>query len=180
MRIEESNEHDFASIRSRRDWVSANGHLICQFVDAILADKLWVRVCHLVPDFKGSGAVGLNQHMRFLKYGNGHYFAPHQDGENRHAGARSCLSALLYLSGVEGKDCGGGTRFVSPDCPQVAGTGRCDRACEHCLDAPATAGCLLMFAQSLMHAGTEPIASEKFVAWQTRKTFFGACGVRSD
>ncbi|CAE7038427.1 unnamed protein product [Symbiodinium natans] len=148
---------------SRRDWVSANGHMISQFVDPVLADKLWSRVCHLVPSFKGLGAVGLNQHMRFLKYGKGHFFAPHQDGENRHGAARSLLSALLYLSGVDSNESGGGTRFISPECPEVARTGRCDRACDHCVDAPVAAGCLLVFAQSLVHAGTEPMSSDKFV-----------------
>ena len=145
--------------------------MISQFVDPVLADKLWSRVCHLVPSFKGLGAVGLNQHMRFLKYGKGHFFAPHQDGENRHGAARSLLSALLYLSGVDSNESGGGTRFISPECPEVARTGRCDRACDHCVDAPVAAGCLLVFAQSLVHAGTEPMSSDKFATWHMQSTF---------
>ncbi|CAE7528829.1 unnamed protein product [Symbiodinium necroappetens] len=148
---------------SRRDWSLANGHMISQFEDGVLAYKLWSRVCHLVPAFKGLGAVGLNQHMRFLKYGKGHYFAPHQDGENRHGPARSLLSALVYLSGMDRSENGGGTRFISPECPEVATFGRCDYACDRCVDAPVTAGSVLLFAQSVIHAGTEPKASEKFV-----------------
>ena len=144
----------------------ANGHMISQFEDGVLAYKLWSRVCHLVPAFQGLGAVGLNQHMRFLKYGKGHYFAPHQDGENRHGPARSLLSALVYLSGMDRSENGGGTRFISPECPEVATFGRCDHACDRCVDAPVTAGSVLLFAQSVIHAGTEPKASEKFVTLQ--------------
>ncbi|CAL1127509.1 unnamed protein product [Cladocopium goreaui] len=72
---------------SRADWVQANG----------------------------LAAAGLNEHLRFLRYGEGHYFAPHQDGENRKDCGRSVFSALLYLSDSTGCD-DGSTRFVSPLC----------------------------------------------------------------
>ncbi|CAL1127508.1 unnamed protein product [Cladocopium goreaui] len=100
---------------SRADWVQANGHLINQFFDPVLSFKLWSRVKHLMPNVQGLAAAGLNEHLRFLRYGEGHYFAPHQDGENRKDCGRSVFSALLYLSDSTGCD-DGSTRFVSPLC----------------------------------------------------------------
>lgn len=119
---------------SRADWVQANG----------------------------LAAAGLNEHLRFLRYGEGHYFAPHQDGENRKDCGRSVFSALLYLSDSTGCD-DGSTRFVSPLCPEVARCGRCDWSCSHCVDAPVATGDMVIFTQTLLHAGTEPKNSEKYV-----------------
>ncbi|CAK9102022.1 Fe2OG dioxygenase domain-containing protein, partial [Durusdinium trenchii] len=111
--------------------------------------------------FKSCHANGLNEHVRFLRYGQGHYFAPHQDGENRNGNGRSLFSALLYLSdSTDG--CGGTTRFVAPQCPEVARCGRCDWSCDHCVDAPVAAGDMVIFTQTLLHAGTEPKSNEKF------------------
>lgn len=45
---------------------------------------------------------------------------------------------------------------------QVAQTGRCDWSCDLCLDAVCSRGDLLIFKQTLLHAGTEPLGKEKF------------------
>jgi hypothetical protein len=106
--------------------------LINQFFDPVLSFKLWSRVKHFMPNVQGLAAAGLNEHLRFLRYGEapllpgwlhdepmnmwlcctvacahtgllqpccvqGHYFAPHQDGENRKDCGRSVFSALLHL-----------------------------------------------------------------------------------
>lgn len=147
---------------SRADWVQANGHLINQFFDPVLSFKLWSRVKHLMPNVEALAAAGLNEHLRFLRYGEGHYFAPHQDGENRNDSGRSVFSALLYLSDSTGCD-DGTTRFVSPLCPEVAHCGRCDWSCSYCVDAPVATGDMVIFTQTLLHAGTEPKNSEKYV-----------------
>lgn len=46
-----------------------SGHLISQFRDPILAEKLWRRVSHLMPGLENRKAAGLNEHLRFLRYG---------------------------------------------------------------------------------------------------------------
>eukprot|EP00931_Biecheleriopsis_adriatica_P069078 TRINITY_DN42966_c0_g1_i1.p1 TRINITY_DN42966_c0_g1~~TRINITY_DN42966_c0_g1_i1.p1 ORF type:complete len:363 (-),score=53.18 TRINITY_DN42966_c0_g1_i1:161-1090(-) len=148
---------------TRSDWVLANNHLVCQFMDGTFADKLWQRLVHLIPQFQSMPALGLNDHLRLLRYGPGHYFLPHQDGENRSKDGRSRLSALLYLSEPEAACAGGSTRFISPDCQQISRFGRCDYVCDRCVDAPVGLGSLLIFAQTLVHAGTEPQAVEKYV-----------------
>merc|ERR1711892_1011166 len=74
----------------------------------------------------------------------------------------SLMSAILYLSDPAGCDGGGGTRFIAPDCPTYSRTGRCDWECDRCIDSPVGKGSLLLFAQTLLHAGTEPRSGEKF------------------
>ena len=46
-----------------------SGHLINQFFDPVLSFKLWSRVKHLMPNVQGLAAAGLNEHLRFLRYG---------------------------------------------------------------------------------------------------------------
>ncbi len=62
-------------------------------------------------------AVGLNERMRFLRYGPGHFFAPHQDLRyvrgpecGPKAGEMSYVTVQLYLND---KFKGGVTRFLS-------------------------------------------------------------------
>eukprot|EP00434_Breviolum_minutum_P024123 symbB.v1.2.021294.t2/scaffold1830.1/size100772/3 len=132
---------------SRTGWVHANGHLINQFFDPVLSFKLWSRVEHVMPWSQSSMPVGLNEHLH---------------GENRNGSGRSVFSALLYLSDSTGSD-SGTTRFVSPQCPEVARCGRCDYTCGYCVDAPVATGDMVIFTQTLVHAGTEPKTAEKYV-----------------
>lgn len=44
------------------------GHLINQFFDPVLSFKLWSRVEHVMPWSQSSMPVGLNEHLRFLRY----------------------------------------------------------------------------------------------------------------
>jgi len=148
------------------DWETHAGHLRMQTTDATFVYKLYLRMERFAAEFsRGHAIAGLNEHLRFLKYKPGHYFLPHTDGmitsrlDNVYR--MSLMSAILYLSDPE-DDGGGGTRFIAPDCPTYAATGRCDWKCDHCVDAPVTKGSMLLFAQDLMHAGTEPRVKEKF------------------
>ena len=68
-----------------------------------------------------------------------------------------------YLSDSTGSD-NGTTRFVAPQCPEVARCGRCDYTCGYCVDAPVATGDMVIFTQTLVHAGTEPKTAEKYVS----------------
>lgn len=79
--------------------------------DALLADKIWQRIKHLVPDtLHGRRPVGLNERLRFLRYDEGDYFAEHMDGVYQRPSTHptnpldsSMLTFLLYLNeGFEG------------------------------------------------------------------------------
>lgn len=140
--------------------------------DPCLTENLWNRVARFMPaEIRGGCIVGFNERLRFLKYGAGHFFAPHEDtsyAREGRSGERSYLTALLYLSdpgehgGGDG-DGGGSTRFISPDCPSVRRDGRCDGACVHCVDARMSKGSVLIFAHELTHAGTLLQSGEKVV-----------------
>jgi len=89
-------------------------------------------------------AVGLNERLRFLKYGPGHFFAPHQDlrfvrgpecGER--AGETSHVTVQVYLND---KFKGGATRFLA------------DNGRRH-YDVRPRMGSLLLFDHDLLHEG---------------------------
>jgi len=78
------------------------------------ASWIWERIRENIPDvwknyFK---VVGLNERLRFLKYGPGEYFAPHFDGRYRRpdGSEESFITIQLYLN--EGFE-GGNTTFIS-------------------------------------------------------------------
>merc|ERR1712060_148636 len=134
-----------------------------------LTRELWKRLKNFIPaEFKDKQASGLNKSLRFLKYEPGQYFAPHQDGSQRIGGndgvswESSYLSLLLYLSDPTGTDFNGGTRFISPDCVVCNETGHCNGACDQCINAPVKKGSVLLFAHSVLHAGTMS-QEEKFI-----------------
>ncbi|MCJ1357293.1 MAG: hypothetical protein MMC33_007289 [Icmadophila ericetorum] len=106
--------------------------------DKEIAAKIWNRVKRSVPEIEflkdvpyvtGWGpakrkeiwkAVGLNERMRFLKYGAGQYFRPHCDGmyERPDRSERSYYTLHLYLNesdpnGPYGEMKGGATSFHS-------------------------------------------------------------------
>lgn len=76
------------------------------------AQELWRRVARDIPSvLEGRHAVGLNERLRFYRYGPGQRFAPHTDGCVRRAnGEESLLTFMIYLNGgVQG----GETRFAN-------------------------------------------------------------------
>jgi hypothetical protein len=92
--------------------------------------------------------VGLNERMRFLRYGPGHFFAPHQDLRyvrgpefGPRAGETSYVTVQLYLND---KFKGGVTRFLS-------GGGRHGK--RHYNVTPER-GSVLIFDHDLVHEGS--------------------------
>jgi len=96
-------------------------------------------------------AVGLNERLRFLKYGQGHFFAPHQDlrfvrgsecGEK--AGETSHITVQLYLND---KFKGGSTRFL------------CGK--RH-YDVKPKIGSVLIFDHDILHEGSKVTGGIKY------------------
>ena len=83
------------------------------------ANMIWERIKDYIPDIwkhprlhTECQVVGLNERLRFLKYGPGEYFAPHQDGKyvRPDGSEESFITIQLYLN--EGFE-GGNTTFMS-------------------------------------------------------------------
>lgn len=78
-----------------------------------LSGELWERLKPFIPEtFKGHKVVGLNERLRFLRYYEGQYFAPHFDGVyvRDDQSELSLITVQLYLN--EGMK-GGATTFLS-------------------------------------------------------------------
>lgn len=105
--------------------------------------KLWRRVAADMPVvLEGRRPVGLNERLRFYRYGPGQRFAPHTDGCVRRAnGEESLLTFMIYLN-ADAR--GGETRF------------------EQVSVAPAT-GLALVFDHYLPHEGAVVTAGQKYV-----------------
>mmetsp|Transcript_116841 Transcript_116841/g.342141 ORF Transcript_116841/g.342141 Transcript_116841/m.342141 type:complete len:501 (+) Transcript_116841:98-1600(+) len=134
-----------------------------------LTDELWSRMKHLLPAiFKDKHIDGLNRHLRFKRFGPGHFFSTHEDSSSTQSLGEgtwniSYLSAVLYLSDPGEVERGGRTRFAAPGCPAQ---GRCcqDAACEACIDAPLAKGSMVVYSHALMNADTEvKYGEEKFI-----------------
>jgi prolyl 4-hydroxylase len=67
--------------------------------DPQVTTALWERVSPFVPGIlNGRPAVGLNERIRYYKYGPGQRFALHSDGYfRRENGERSLLTFMVYL-----------------------------------------------------------------------------------
>lgn len=107
------------------------------------ARALWRRVASYIPSpLEGRRAVGLNERLRFYRYGPGQRFAAHTDGCVRRAnGEESLLTFMIYLNG--GVD-GGETRFES-------------------VAIAPTPGLALVFDHYLLHEGCAVVAGLKYV-----------------
>ncbi|CAG8513463.1 6301_t:CDS:1 [Acaulospora colombiana] len=116
--------------------------------DKKLADALWSRVRHLVPDqWEDYSSVGLNERFRFLRYDPGDYFKPHGDGNyQRPDGSEtSFLSFQLYLND---DFVGGETAFLYHN--------------KKVKVAPKT-GRILFFEHSLFHEGALVESGKKYL-----------------
>jgi 2OG-Fe(II) oxygenase superfamily len=107
------------------------------------AGALWARVSpHIPAVLEGRAAVGLNERLRFYRYGPGQRFAPHRDGCHRRPnGEESLLTLMVYLNAA-GR--GGETRF------------------ENVSVTPAP-GLALVFDHYLVHEGAPVIEGQKYV-----------------
>jgi predicted 2-oxoglutarate/Fe(II)-dependent dioxygenase YbiX len=106
------------------------------------ANSLWQRIKGaVIREWKyGGHPVGLNERLRFLRYGKGHYFMPHYDGMFRKDGACSLLTVMVYLNdGFEG----GETVILNEDDVKFKTVYK------------PKAGSVLVFDQELYHEGRE-------------------------
>jgi predicted 2-oxoglutarate/Fe(II)-dependent dioxygenase YbiX len=80
------------------------------FDDEQLAQQLWPRARHHVPDpLMGMTPIGLNERFRCYRYTEGMYFRPHFDGAyRRNEREESLLTLIVYL---DEPGAGGDTRF---------------------------------------------------------------------
>jgi len=140
----------------------------CMIDDEVVADALYQRIINALQGTdlekkvktapwlnQGEGepieAVGLNERLRFLKYGQGNFFGPHKDiryvrgiecGDR--AGETSHVTVQLYLND---KFKGGTTRFL---------------AGKRYLDVKPRAGSVLIFDHELLHEGSEVTSGRKY------------------
>lgn len=146
----------------------------CIIDDPAFAEELWQRIKTVVEadgryaeallrrstrasTRKGtqSLAVGLNERLRFLRYDEGDYFAPHMDGafvrQNEAGSARrgehSLVTCQLYLNdGFEG----GATRFLDLGNESTG------------VDVVPRAGSVLLFQHRLGHEGSLLVHGRKY------------------
>ena len=119
--------------------------------DTKLASELWSLAHDYVPvTFKQRTVVGLNERLRFYRYGPGQKFDWHQDGcFERENGERSQFTFMVYLNdGYEG----GGTSFIDPH----------GRLFEPFTVTPRQ-GSALLFYHHLDHRGDQVRAGRKYV-----------------
>ena len=117
--------------------------------DPLVCDILFKRMRNSLPKelkkFQQRWKVeGLNERLRFLRYDEGQYFAPHFDGcfirrHGKREGDTSFLTVMLYLN--EDYE-GGATTFLSSS------------PAENCLAVQPSEGMLLVFEHRVYHEGS--------------------------
>ena len=107
------------------------------------AQQIWSRISAGVPPvLRRRRAVGLNERLRFYRYGPGQRFAPHTDGCHRRPnGEESLLTLMIYLNSAAR---GGETRF------------------ENASITPEP-GLALIFDHYLLHEGARVLEGQKYV-----------------
>jgi len=123
--------------------------------DRWLAALLWERVkAHIPVVWNGRPVIGLTERLRFLRYSEGQFFAPHQDGFYKRPGTENCtfLTFQLYLSDTS-QTAGGATRFCGGS---VNGINYEDADCT------PEQGRVLIFQHNVMHEGALVTAGVKY------------------
>jgi hypothetical protein len=107
------------------------------------AAQIWSRISDDVPpSVAGRRAVGLNERLRFYRYGPGQRFSPHTDGCYRRAnGEESFFTLMIYLNGGAR---GGETRFEN-------------------VSITPEPGLALIFDHYLLHEGARVLEGQKYV-----------------
>uniref|UniRef100_A0A7S0C5A9 Fe2OG dioxygenase domain-containing protein n=1 Tax=Proboscia inermis TaxID=420281 RepID=A0A7S0C5A9_9STRA len=140
-----------------RPEVQKSGRCIIDDVD--FANVIFNRIKNCLPSVIINGwglecdLVGLNERMHVLRYDNGEYFAPHQDGSySKNSNTRSFLTVVVYLNSGGGLDFEGGTsNFVSPYETENSVT----------KFVPKRGG-VLAFDHSLLHEGAAVVRGTKY------------------
>ncbi len=145
---------------------SSGNNMRIAFTDKIFANELWNRLMqtnllqNLTPEKSNNNMsvmklAGLNQHMRFYKYGNGHYFKPHRDAHfvDSDTGTESRYTMLIQLNdNFEG----GCTSFPH----QIATKSNSELINEQTLSVAPVCGNTLIFSQKLLHQGETVYVNE--------------------
>ena len=124
------------------------------FDDFALANLLWSRVRHVIPEIlAGRQAIGLNERFRLYRYAQGQRFSWHSDGAfQRENGEMSLLTFMIYLN--DGYT-GGETRFEGT---KVVGR----------------TGMALVFHHGVVHEGAEVTEGRKYAL--RSDVMYGAVG----
>jgi len=115
-----------------------------------MVNCLWARCHKFIPQyFDDRRKISFNERLRFLRYHEGEFFAPHYDGVyQRQNGERSSLTFLLYLND-EFK--GGATKYLKP-------------FDEHRFIAPKiSTGMVVMFQHDIYHEGEPLLGGTKYI-----------------
>lgn len=122
--------------------------------DLILADRMWQRIQHLVPEIDSAIPCGVDSQLRFYRYHPGQQFRRHKDGAvTNSVGQTSKLSYMIYLN----DECeGGNTAFR-----EYYVTEGISHNTEFIVTP--TVGMALLFRHELRHEGTPVTAGVKYV-----------------
>ncbi|KAF9202391.1 hypothetical protein BGZ49_007441 [Haplosporangium sp. Z 27] len=125
--------------------------------DHAVAAEMWERIKHHVPAvYRKRPVIGMNERLRFLKYGPGDKFQPHMDGEYRRtdgSGHVTKITVQFYLN----QDCQGGeTSFLEERMIWADGDGKV-------VAVPPKTGQVLVFQHDLVHEGSEVTEGVKYV-----------------
>lgn len=115
-----------------------------------MAHNLFQRILPYLPKtFRDRKLIELNERLRFLRYNNNEYFAPHFDGQYRRKnGDRSFLTILFYLNkGYKG----GRTNFINFS------------NIHECKPVPIDIGTVLVFQHDLFHEGAKLLDGTKYI-----------------
>ncbi|KAG0201367.1 hypothetical protein BGX28_005792 [Mortierella sp. GBA30] len=127
--------------------------------DPLVANELWERIREYVPkEYKYRPVIGMNERLRFLKYGPGDQFQPHMDGEYRRTDGSEHVTKItvqFYLN----EDCeGGATTFLEQKQLWIGG----DEVGKK-VDVACKTGQALVFQHDLVHQGSKVLAGQKYV-----------------
>ena len=117
--------------------------------DPVFAQQIFERISPYLPCvWQGRRLLGLNEHLKILRYGAGQKFKAHFDGCFRRPGTanQTFLTVQLYLSA--GKLSGGATRFVG--------------AADDGVDCLPTKGKAVIFQHNILHEGAEVFDGIKY------------------
>lgn len=117
-----------------------------------LADALFARLRHALPPLlHGLRLLGMNERLRFLRYGPGQQFRAHRDGPFARGAAVTLVTVLLYLN--EGYE--GFTTFYPDEGVEGVPPGG--------LEVVPTPGLALLLDHALLHAAPPLRSGVKYV-----------------
>jgi predicted 2-oxoglutarate/Fe(II)-dependent dioxygenase YbiX len=122
--------------------------------DVTLADQMWQRIQHLLPEIDSAIPCGVDSQLRFYRYHPGQQFRRHKDGAVTNSfGQISKLSYMIYLN----DQCeGGDTAFR-----EYSAIDGISQKTEFIVTPKV--GMALLFRHELRHEGTPVIAGVKYV-----------------